>query len=389
MYIHRKIANKFEDLRKGFPVIVLTGARQSGKTTFLKEYLPNYNYFNLELISTREQIKADPLGFLERYPSKIIVDEVQRYPELLSYLQVHVDKHQVMGELFFSGSQNILLSENVSQSLAGRAAYQELHPLSFQELHTAKFLADSSYTNMLKGGYPAIYERDVSPQIYFQQYIATYLERDVRQLRAIENLSQFQRFMQLLAGRVGQVVNMSSLANDVGISPNTVEAWLSILEASYIIYRLQPFYKNKNKRIIKSPKIYFYDTGLVCNLLNIDSEDELEAHYAAGSIFENFIINDIKKQIAYATTSDDLYYYRDNNGNEVDLIIDQGVRWVPIEIKLSSTFSSHFLKGIKFWKQYFDKQSSGYIIYSGESTGWQLQNTWLLNWRDSQQILHN
>jgi predicted AAA+ superfamily ATPase len=364
MYINRDVKKQFSVLKNGFPVVVVTGPRQSGKTTFLQKTFPRYKYFNLEDPVSLQLIMADPVRFLLDNPKNIIIDEVQRYPELLSFIQVHVDKNQQMGSIFLSGSQNLLISEKISQSLAGRAGYQKMFPFTIGELKKAKIFNDDLYKQLIKGGYPALYSRDVASTVYFKQYIATYTERDVRQIRNVSELSQFQKFMILLAGRVGQVVNASSLASDVGIAPNTAEDWISILEASYIVYRLEPYYKNIGKRVTKSPKLYFTDTGLLCTLLRIDSVDMLKNHYLLGNIFENFVVLEILKQFENRGISDNLYYFRDNHGNEVDLLIDNGLKQIPIEIKLSASFGHDFFKGLNYWNK-LNGTKGGLVVYGG------------------------
>ncbi len=366
-YIPRNIENNVNRLKKGFPVIVITGPRQSGKTTFLKHYLPTYEYFNLELPDTLEIIRNDPVKFLNNHSRNIIVDEVQRFPELLSYIQVHVDERQEMGTIFLSGSQNLLVSEKISQSLAGRAAYQTLLSLSHNELIKANIDVNGNDNFILKGGYPSLYVRDIDQSLYFQQYISTYLERYVREIKAVHDLLLFQKFIGLLAGRVGQLVAESSLANDVGVSPNTIRSWISVLEASYIIFRLQPYYRNHSKRLIKSPKIYFNDTGLLCNLLKINSIEELSTHYAYGSIFENTIINEIRKLELSSASPDDLYFYRDSNNNEIDLLVDKGSKIIPVEIKSAQTYSTNFSKGLDYWRKHFH-DVEGYIVYGATKT---------------------
>lgn len=230
-----------------------------------------------------------------------------------------------------------------------------------------------------------MYTRDIEPSLFYSRYLATYVERDARLIKNIQNLSQFQKFMGLLAGRVGQVVNVSSLANDTGIAPNTAEDWISILEASYIVYRLQPYYKNTGKRLIKSPKIYFYDTGVLCSLLNLSSAKELMNHYAVGSIFENFIISEFKKEISETNKSARVYFYRDNHGNEIDLVIDTGGNTIPIEIKSSTTFSKSFFKGFEYWKKHIDEKISGFVIYSGEKSQKILDHQ-LISWTNLQKV---
>ncbi len=363
-YIERAMKSKVFSLKKGFPVVVVTGPRQSGKTTFLKHTFPKYAYFNLEMPSTLELITQDPIGFLKQNPKSLIIDEIQRFPELLSYIQAHVDETQKMGSILLSGSQNLLVSEKITQSLAGRAGYQRLLSLSYEE--TKPFAKQTFEQYILKGGYPAVYTRDIELILFFQEYIATYLERDVRQIKAIQDLLLFQKFLGLVAGRVGQVLSESSLANDVGVSPNTISSWISILEASYIVYRLAPYFTNQSKRLIKSPKIYFYDTGLLCNLLKIDNITELKNHYLYGSIFENAVINEYKKYVTYNIMSDKLYFYRDSNNNEIDLLIDKGNEVIPIEIKSGQTYNETFRKGLKHWRKIYNSNQKGYVVYGGQ-----------------------
>lgn len=379
MYYSRQVSFQISKLQKGFPVISVTGPRQSGKTTFLQHHFIKYSYFNLENPQTRQFIASDPQQFLESNPKNVIIDEVQRLPDLLSYIQAHVDKRQEMGSIVISGSQNLLISEKISQSLAGRAAYQNVYPFSLSELQMHKLNTSSHYSQILKGFYPALYSRDISPSLYYSQYLATYVERDARLIKNIQNLSQFQKFMGLLAGRVGQVINVSSLANDTGIAPNTAEDWISILEASYIVYRLQPYYKNTGKRLIKSPKILFYDTGVLCALLNISSINELTNHFAIGSIFENFIISEFKKEISVTNKSASIYFYRDNHGNEIDLVIDIGGSLIPIEIKSSTTYSNSFFSGFNYWRKHIDQHVQGFVVYSGGNTQ-KVHNDKLISW---------
>jgi len=366
MYYSRQISSQINKLKKGFPVIFVTGPRQSGKTTFLRHYFDKFAYFNLENPQTRELIASDPEQFLKDNPKNVIIDEIQRLPELLSYIQVHVDERHEMGSVIISGSQNLLVSEKISQSLAGRAAYQKVFPFSVGELRKHDLKSSDRYKQILKGFYPTLYDRRVDSGLYYSQYISTYVERDVRLIKNITDLSLFQKFMRLLAGRVGQIVNVSSLSNDTGISPNTAEDWISILEASYIVYRLEPYFKNIGKRLIKSPKIFFYDTGLLCSLLNLSSVNELKSYFAVGSIFENFVVSEFKKEIFNTNASVKLYFYRDSHGNEIDLVVDMGSVLVPVEIKSAATFNTSFLEGLNYWRKHVDQSACGIVIYGGE-----------------------
>ena len=282
-----------------FPVMAITGPRQAGKTTTIKHLFPKYEYYNLENLSVLAALKNDPLSVLEGYKNGLVIDEIQRFPEMLSYIQAHVDNSRKMGKIIVSGSQNLLISEKIAQTLAGRVAYCYMYSMSLSELDKNKLIKKDVYEQMRFGGYPAIYDRKIPPEIYYEQYLATYIERDVRTLRNVGDLSQFRKLLILLAGRVGQLVNYNSLSNDLGVSGKTVEDWLSVLEASYIIFRLQPYFRNIGKRLIKSPKIYFYDTGVLCHLLGITETKALKSHYSVGSIFENLIILEVEKTLKY------------------------------------------------------------------------------------------
>ena len=388
-YYNRSVAQIIQKLIKGFPVVSVTGPRQSGKTTFLKHNYPDYEYYNLEDPAVLNRIKSDPKEVLGNENNKIIFDEVQRMPELLSYIQAHVDQTGELGNILISGSQNLLVSQKISQSLAGRAAYQTIYPLETKELKKNGLICDDKYTQMFFGGYPGVYKRKVNPNLYFRQYIATYVERDVRNIKNITNLAQFQKFMRLLAGRTGQILNVTSLANDIGISPNTAEDWISILEASYIVFRLQPYYTNTTKRLIKSPKIFFCDTGLLCALLDIDSAKELQTYHAIGHIFENFVIADILKMINNMQIAIELYFFRDKNGNEVDLILDNGLNQIPIEIKLSSTFNSNFLKGLDYWIKNFGNENTKSAVLYGGCEEFKIKQTQIVSWKNSLDLFLN
>lgn len=384
------MTQRINELRKSFPVIVVTGPRQSGKTTLIREMFPDYKYFNLESPQTLQAVQDDPAGLVNPKTRNIIIDEVQRVPEILSYIQVAVDEQQIAGNFILSGSENLLLSEKIIQSLAGRAAYVNLLPLSYEELKLAGKEHKSIYKQLFTGQFPALYSKKYEPLEYYEQYLATYVERDVKQISNLINLTQFRTFLGLLAGRIGQVVNNVSLANDVGVSPNTIGNWISILEASYIIFRLQPYYENFGKRHIKSPKIYFTDTGLACRLLDLTESDQLKNFFLIGGLFENLIILEIKKYLQNTRPAAKLYFFRDTHGNEVDLIIDQGTTQIPVEIKSGSTFSPSFLKGTRYWSSLLDEKSQkkslpGFVIYSGDQL-YKTNEYSLINWQDLSQI---
>lgn len=381
--INRDLENKIRDASKKIGVISIVGPRQSGKTTLAKKIFPNYTYYNLENIRTREQVEADPKAFLDEYRYGLILDEVQKYPELLSYIQVAIDEDYAPARFIITGSENLLLSEKVSQSLAGRVAIFELLPLSIGELDNSKLLG-SLHEQILNGFYPRLYDRKLKPRDIYPDYISTYVERDVRQIKNIGGLSNFQRFLQLAAGRVGQLLNLSGLANDVGVDYKTIDSWISILEATYIAFRLQPYYENFGKRVIKSPKLYFYDTGLLCYLLGVDSIAELKTHYAIGNIFENLVVSELSKQIKNSKSSSQLYFWRDSDANEIDILIKNGQDLYPVEVKLGSSFSTDYLKGINVWDKVNEQESKSKIIYTGDDM--KVRSTDFLNWQNLDEL---
>ncbi|HET58765.1 MAG TPA: ATP-binding protein [Chloroflexi bacterium] len=384
--INRQISNRVVALSTKFPVVSITGPRQSGKTTLARACFPEHEYVNLENLDIFRLAQDDPRAFLQLGSrKKMVIDEIQRFPDLFSYIMVEVDEQKIPGQFVITGSQQFALNERITQSLAGRSANLTLLPFSIVELSAADIFLDH-YEWMLKGFYPRIYDMDIPPEEYYRGYLFTYVERDLRQIRNIGNLSAFQRFMQLLAGRVGQVVNFSSLGSDVGVDHKTIQSWISVLEASYIVYRLPPYFENFGKRIIRNPKIFFYDTGLLCYLLGVDSVTELSRHFAVGSIFENFIISEVQKSVFNHSSINRLYFWRDKNANEVDLIIDQGIIKRAIEIKLGSTYASSMIKGLKFWQNLLpvEHQDNG-LVYTGEMNR-MIQDIQLYNWKDF--VLH-
>ncbi len=340
------------------------GPRQSGKTTLAKIVAPDFDYYSFEDPDTRERATIDPRGFLQAIKTSAIFDEIQRVPDLLSYLQSRIDDTQDTRKFLLTGSNNLLLSSQISQSLAGRTRIFHLLPFSFQELSSL----DAPLAQwMWKGMYPPIYDKSLDPQQWLADYYQTYVEKDVRMLSNIRNLRQFDRFVRLCAGRAGQLLSMSSLASDVGVSVPTIQSWLSILEASYICFTLSPHFKNFNKRITKSPKLYFYDTGLLCFLLRIASPSDLELHSSYGAIFENWVVLDTLKYYHNSGQQSPLYFWRDQHGHEIDLIIDEGETLFPIEIKSSATFHSDFLKNIH-WFNKVRKKQTGMCIYGGQES---------------------
>jgi predicted AAA+ superfamily ATPase len=362
--VHRTLAGHIRKLHKKFPVISVTGPRQSGKTTLLRNSFPDYSYVSLENPDILDFALTDPRGFFARYPENCIFDEIQRAPHLFSYLQQIVDDRNKPGMFMISGSQNFLLAERILQSLAGRVAVLNLLPFSFEEISSIKAAAPALDTLLYSGGYPRIFDARIDPADYYPNYLATYVERDVRQIKNITNLTAFQRFVKLCAGRTGGLLNLSSLGNDCGISHNTALAWLAVLETSYIVFLLQPHHANFNKRLVKSPKIYFYDTGLACSLLGIRNAKELGTHGMRGQLFENLIIAEFLKYRVHRGMQADLFFWRDKTGNEVDCIIESGQKVIPVEIKSGSTLNEDFFKGVVFFNK-LRSGKDGYVVYGG------------------------
>ena len=382
--IKRILTDKILELANKYPVVSITGPRQSGKTSLAQELFHEYEYFNLENLDMLALAKDDPKEFLKVGSGKrMVIDEIQRFPELLSYIQVEVDVQKKDGQFVITGSQNFAISEDISQSLAGRVANFTLLPLSYSEVVTSKYTNVYSNSNaiILKGFYPRSLVKDIKPEDFYRDYLSTYVERDVRQIKNIGDLSTFRRFLQLLAGRVGQLVNFSSLANDVGVNYKTIESWSSILEASYIAYSLQPYHQNYGKRVIKAPKVYFYDVGLLCYLLKINSVTELRSHFAYGHIFENFIITEILKNNFNLRKNEQLYFWRDSNGNEVDVVIDSGENKQGIEIKAAQTFNSDMTKGLSTWFSLNPKTNHPTkLVYGGDGEQ-KVQEHIIMNWK--------
>lgn len=362
--IYRQATNELKVLAEQFKAVAVVGPRQSGKTTLVREVFKDKPYSNLENPDIRKFAAEDPRGFLSEYPSGAVLDEVQRVPELFSYLQQILDEKSNNGSFILTGSNNFLLQENISQSLAGRVGYLFLLPLTLEEIDKKE--TDSNQL-ILKGGYPALYSEDIDPHRFFANYIRTYIERDVRLIKNITDLYAFEKFLRLCAGRIGQLLNMSNLAVEVGVDVKTIGSWIGILETSFIVFRLQPFHESFNKRIVKMPKLYFYDTGLAAALLGIEEKRQLVLHPSRGSLFENMIIVDFLKSRYNKGKSNNLFFWRDNTGNEVDLLLEKGNIRTAIEIKSGQTFKDDFLKGIKFWNK-LTKSIGSFLIYGGDFT---------------------
>ena len=340
MVVRRIIEPNLKRRAKASPVVVLTGPRQSGKTTLVRAAFPDKPYQNLEAPDVRDRALADPRGFLEAFPKGAVLDEIQRAPELLSYIQVDVDARAQRGKWILTGSQNLLLLSGVSQSLAGRAALLELLPLALPELRAASWLGQDLFTVLFRGGYPAPMQRREPQQAWLADYVRTYVERDVRQVLAVSDLLAFQTFLRLAAARTGQILNLSQLGSDAGVSHNTAKSWLGVLEASYLAVRVPPFFRNLGKRLMKTPKLHFLDTGLVCYLLGIRSAEELRAHPLRGAVFESWIVSEVLKAQRNAGLPSNLAFFRDAHGLEVDLLVDRGADIVAVEAKSGSTVAS-------------------------------------------------
>ena len=345
--INRQIYKSIREYQSKYPILALTGPRQSGKTTLLKTLFTDYRYISLENPDNRDFALNDPNGFLNEYADQVIFDEIQQAPTIFSYLQTTVDSRpDRMGGFILSGSQNFHLMEPITQSLAGRVAIFKLLPLDFIELKEAKLLAKDPLDQMIHGFYPAIYSRKLSPSAFYSNYVQTYVNRDVTELLSVQDSRQFQNFLGLCAARAGQLLNLSALANEAGISQPTAKSWLSAMESSYLTFQLYTFYKNFSKRIVKSPKLYFYDTGLVCHLLKITKKETILTHPIKGALFENLVISEFYKQMHHGYQLESPWFWRDSNGNEVDLLLDKGVSLEIFEIKASETIMTKNFDGL-------------------------------------------
>jgi predicted AAA+ superfamily ATPase len=351
-----------------YPVIAVLGPRQSGKTTLAQMTFPKHSYISFEDYDQREFALTDPRKFLAANKNEygLILDEIQHVPQLLSYIQTYVDADDKSGYFILTGSQNFLVQQTISQTLAGRMAIVTLLPLSINELRENSLLSERPEEAMFAGGYPRIFSKKLEPTNWFSFYTKTYLEQDVRQITQVHDLNTFEKFLRMCAGRIGQTVNFSVLANDCGITHNTAKAWLSILEASYIIYFLTPHYKNFNKRLTKTPKLYFYDTGLACFLLSIKNAQQLYTHYLRGPLFESAMITEIIKTYHNKGQNPNAYFWQDSQGHEIDCLLDEGGKLIPIEIKSAETIVSTFFDSLNYWYELSEtKHENGYVIYGG------------------------
>ena len=348
-------------LSRQFRAVAVTGPRQSGKTTLVRKVFDQKPYISLENPDTRKYAQEDPRGFLGDFPEGAILDEIQRAPAIFSYLQQILDEASNPGLFILTGSNNFLLQENISQSLAGRVGYLFLLPLSLNEI---KQLEMQSNQLLIKGGYPYLFKQETAIGKFYANYISTYVERDLRLLKNITNLYAFERFLHLCAGRVGQLLNMNNLATEVGVDVKTIASWIGVLETSFVAFRLQPYYKNYNKRIVKTPKFYFYDTGLATSLLGISEPEELALSPFRGGLFENLVVVEFLKHHFNNGINNKLWFWRNNTGNEIDLLVDNGLKQIPIEIKSGKTISEDFFKGLKYWEK-LTGEKEAYLVYDG------------------------
>ncbi len=380
--IPRDAARTLTRLAKGFPVIAITGPRQAGKTTLARDLFKDKPYVSLENPDEREFALTDPKRFLARFPEGAILDEVQRCPQLLSWLQGLVDERQRMGDFVLTGSAQFSLIESITQTLAGRVARVELLPLSASELTYADKLPGTLTQMLFQGGYPTLYDRPVSPQDWFSNYVATYIERDVRQLIAIRDLGQFQTFVKMCAARTGQLLNLTALGADCGISAVTAKQWLTVLETSYIVTLLRPHFRNYGKRLVKTPKLYFLDSGLAAWLMGIRDAQTLETHAARGALFETWVVSELYKQRLNAGLAPDLYFWRDNSGQEIDVLCETTQGLQAIEIKSGSTYASDWTQNLKKWQSLAGTESFDSTILYGGTNNFERDGITVWSWKN-------
>lgn len=398
--IDRHLAAPLRRAAKAYPVVTVTGPRQSGKTTLCRATFPSHDYVSLEAPDDRAFALEDPRGFLNRFHGGVVLDEVQRVPSLLSYIQVIVDQDARPGRFVLTGSQNLLLLERISQSLAGRSAVLHLLPFSRAELANRKSFPirqigrrlprprgrpshpGNLFEMLVKGFYPRIHDKKLDAQDWLRNYYQTYVERDVRDLIQVGDLETFGRFVRLCAGRCGQLLNLSSLGADSGISHTTARRWISVLETSFVVYLLRPYHRSFNKRLVKSPKLYFCDSGLLCYLLRIRAAEDLVRHSSRGAVFESFVLSELLKAYLHSGKEADVYFWRDAAGHEVDFLLDHGQEAVPVEAKSGETIAPDFFRSIEFWRYLTgDEKAPAALVYGGESS-FVRQLTAVYSWRD-------
>lgn len=366
--LKRKCSHHILEASETFPIVAITGPRQSGKTTLCRQIFDDRPYVSFENPDTAERFEADPRGFLKTYRDGAVFDEAQKCPTLFSYLQGVVDEAPAIWRFVLTGSSQFHLFAGITQSLAGRIVTLELLPFCLQELLDGGLnLSQTDLDDvMLRGMYPPIHDRNPDPTLWYANYVRNYVERDVRALINVKDLSVFQRFLRLCAGRTGQLLNMNEIGNEAGVSHNTIKSWLSVLEASYIVFLLRPFHSNYSKRLVKTSKLYFYDTGLLCWLLSIREKTLLDIHPMRGNIFESFIMSEVLKTRYNRLQANNLYFWRDRSGNEIDLIVDHGIDSTPIEIKSTATFQQKHCHQIKRWESISGSGRQPVVLYGGD-----------------------
>ena len=382
--IKRGAESELITLAKQFKAVAVVGPRQSGKTTLTRYVFSDKPYVSLENPDIRRFAQDDPRGFLSNYNTGAVIDEAQRVPELFSYLQQILDEDDTRGKFILTGSNNFLLQESISQSLAGRIAFLYLLPFTVSELAAEE--TNNLNELIFRGFYPPLYDQPINADKWYPNYIRTYIERDVRQIKNITDLNAFERFLRLCAGRTGQLLNMNSLAIESGVDNKTIASWIGVLESCFIIYRLYPHHSNFNKRIVKMPKIFFYDTGVACALLGIQKAEQLNYHPLFGNLFENFAISELLKHRYNRAKSNNLYFWRDNSGHEVDIILDTMGKLYPVEIKSGKTITDKFFQGILYWFK-ISGEKSGAIIYTGESAQRRSNNIDIVPWNKLDSIV--
>ena len=385
--IKREIRKVLADFARHFPVVTITGPRQSGKTTLAQMQFPDYHYVNLEDPDMRMIAEADAREFLKLYSPPVIIDEIQRVPKLLSYIQVLVDEKKTKGQYILTGSHQPGLRAEISQSLAGRTAILQLLPLSIAELTEAGIAMDRD-DYIFKGFMPQIHNETIKPEMLYRNYFLTYVERDARQLVNIRNLNNFEVFIKLLAGRIGQVINLNSLSNDIGVSAVTLSEWLSVLEASYIIFKLPSYFENFGKRLLKSPKIYFTEVGLAAYLLGIKDVSQVARDPLLGGLFENMVVLEALKSRYNAGRESELYFFRDTRGMEIDLLLNENRQLIPMEIKAARTWNKDFVSNIEKFRKVVPNALPGAVIYSGDLTP-TVKDVKFVNFSETRKLISN
>lgn len=386
MLIPRSAEGTIRQLASQYPVVAVTGPRQSGKTTLVRSLFSDRPYVSLEDLDQRDFAIEDPRRFLARFPDGAVLDEVQRTPDLFSYIQTRVDEDRRQGLFILTGSQQFDLLSRITQTLAGRVALVPLLPFTWSELRQVGQAPDVLEDLLFNGLYPPVHDRGLDPGIWYGNYIRTYVERDVRQMVNVQDLSTFQRFIRMCAARSGQLLNLSGLAGECGISHNTARAWVSVLEASYIVHLLQPHHQNFNKRLVKTPKLYFYDPGLAAWLLGLQSVEQLTIHPQRGALFETWVLSELLKARFNRALASNLYFWRDRSGHEVDVVIEQGPTLVPVEVKSGQTVVPDFFESLKSWTKIAGEAGGRpWLVYGGDQRQ-SRSSAEVLPWREIEEL---